>query len=98
MVGTSFTTWLAKNSPQINVAEDAEVGGGGDADSEEDIVEKSLFKNLNKAGYLTFNAKKVFNHLLHAFTKVSILQHFNLERHILIEINASGYAIGEVLN
>ena len=48
--------------------------------------------------YLIPNAKKVFNYLWHMFTQVPILQHFVPKRHIWIETNASGYAIGGVLN
>ena len=79
------------------MAEDAEVDVGG-GDCENATVEKSPSKNLNKAGYLSPNAKKVFNHLRHMFTKAPILQHFNPEWHIRIETNTSGYAIGAVLS
>ena len=48
--------------------------------------------------FLTPNAKKAFNHLRLAFIKTPILQHFDLESHIQIEIDASGYAIGGVLS
>ena len=48
--------------------------------------------------FLTSNAKKVFNYLRLAFIKALILRYFDLESHIWIEIDASGYAIGGVLS
>ena len=51
-----------------------------------------------KPNFLTSNAKKAFNHLRLAFIKALILQHLDLESHIQIKIDASGYAIGGVLS
>ena len=51
-----------------------------------------------KLNFLTLDAKKAFNHLRLAFTKAPILQHFDLESHIRIEIDTLGYAIGGVLS
>ena len=82
----------------MNVVEDAEIDSSGDIDCEEGTVKRLLFKNLNGVGYLTPNAKKVFNYLLHTLTKTLILQHFDPECHIQIEIDASGYAIGGILS
>ena len=48
--------------------------------------------------YLIPTAKKAFNHLRYAFTQALIFQHFDLERHIRIKTNASGYAITRVLS
>ena len=48
--------------------------------------------------FLTSDAREVFNLLWQAFTKAPILRHFDLERYIRIETNASGYTIGRVLN
>ena len=70
-----------------------------DGDCEDETVETSPFKNLNKAtSYLTPNARQAFTQLKQAFTKALILEHFDLECHIQIEIDASGYAIGDVLS
>ena len=94
------TTRSAENSPS-SMAEDAEVdsiGGGGDR--EDETVERSPLtsKNSNGAtGYLTPDAKRAFTQLRQAFTKAPILRHFDLECHIQIETDASGYAIGGVL-
>ena len=48
--------------------------------------------------FLILNAKKVFNHLQLMLIRTLILQHFDLENHIQIKINALGYAIGGVLS
>ena len=50
---------------------------------------------------LTFSnpsAKKTFNSLRQAFTKVPIFQHFDPEYHIWIKTNLSSYAIGGILS
>lgn len=65
-----------------------------------------LFKSKNLSNnratkepkFFTFKARKAFNHLKQAFTKATIFQHFNLERHIRCETNASDYVIGGVQN
>ena len=48
--------------------------------------------------FLTSEARAVFNHLWLAFTKAPILQHFDPECPIWIEIDASSYAISDVLS
>ena len=48
--------------------------------------------------FLTPGAKEAFNQLRQAFTKATIFQHFDLECHIQIETDTSGYAIGGVLS
>ena len=72
-----------------------------DGDYEDETVKKSPLtsKNLNGAtGYLTPGAKLAFTQSRQAFTKSSILPYFDLECHIQIETDASGYAIGKVLS
>ncbi len=63
---------------------------------------KSKKPNLAKANsgtdFLTPGAKEAFIHLRKAFTEAPILRHFDPERHIRIETDASGYAIGGVLS
>ena len=56
--------------------------------------------DAKKAGlsFLTPKARSAFNCLQLAFTKALILQHFDLECHIPIETDVSGYAIGGVLS
>ena len=48
--------------------------------------------------FLTPKAKLAFTELRQAFLKAPILHHFDPERHIRIETDASGYAIGGVLS
>ena len=59
---------------------------------------KNCVKAVGDFHYLIPNAKKAINYLRHAFTQAPILQHFDPKWHIRIETNASGYAIGGVLN
>ena len=54
--------------------------------------------NLGETNFLTSKAKEAFKHLRQAFTEVPILQHFDLECHIRIETNASGYTIWGVFS
>ena len=82
------------------MAENAEVGSIG-GDCENKTVERSPLrsKNSNRAtGYLTPDAKQAFTQLRQAFTKATILQHFDPEYHIRIKTDASSYAIGGVLS
>ena len=66
-------------------------------DYEDDTVEKSFFKNLNKtAGYLTPKARLAFTQLKKVFTKAAILQHFDPKSHILIETDTLSYGIDKV--
>ena len=48
---------------------------------------------IGKSDFLTPDNKKAFNHLQLAFIKAPMLWHFDLESHIRIETDASGYAI-----
>ncbi len=62
-------------------------------------AEASKAKNLDQSGlFLTFEARKAFTKLRQAFVKASILNHFDLKRHIRIETDASSYAIGGILS
>lgn len=49
-------------------------------------------------GYFNSDAKKVFTELRQAFTQVPIVQNFESEQSIWIEINTSGYTIGVILS
>ena len=59
---------------------------------------KKGVKAARDSDYLISDAKNAFNYLRHTFTQAPILQHFDLERHIRIETDASGYAVGGVLS
>ncbi len=62
-------------------------------------VEASRAKNLSQSGFfLTVDTRKAFTKLKQAFIEALILNHFNLERHIRIETDFSGYAIGGILS
>ena len=58
-----------------------------------------MFKSKKtESGFLTSGARKAFTKLRQAFVKAPILHRFDLERHIRIETDASGYIIGGVLS
>ena len=84
--------------------DDGEVVGGGGAgrtDASKNSAKSKKMKSVHDSEepkFLTSKAKKAFNRLRQAFTKVPILQHFDPECHIRIETNALGYAIGRVLS
>ncbi len=62
-------------------------------------AEASRVKNLGQSGsFLTSKARKAFTELRQVFVKAPILNYFNLERHIRIETDASGFAIGGILS
>ena len=53
---------------------------------------------VEEPSFLTPDARWAFTQLRQAFTKAPILRHFVPERHIQIETDASGYAIGGILS
>ena len=55
-------------------------------------------KAVGPSDFLIPGAKLIFTKLRQAFLKAPILHHFDPERHIRIETDASGYAIGGVLS
>ena len=84
------------------MAEDVEVGSiAGSGTCKDEMVERSPLKSKNLNGaivYQTPNTKQAFTQLWQAFIKAPILWHFDLERHIQIETEVSGYTIGGVFN
>ena len=60
-------------------------------------AEKTL-KAPSNSNFLIPEAKLAFSRLRQAFTKAPILHHFDPERYIRIETDASGYAIGGILS
>ena len=64
---------------------------------EDEASNKKSAKSKNPA-FLTANAMQAFTQLRQAFTEALILSHFDPERHIWIETDTSGYAIGGVLS
>ncbi len=83
---------------------DGGAGGGGSIKNLSTVAKsaKSKKPNFTKANsgtdFLTPGAKEAFIHLQKAFTKALILRHFDPERHIRIETDTSGYAIGRILS
>ena len=61
-------------------------------------VQKSSKYKKTESGFLTSGARKTFTKLRQAFIKAPILHHFDPERHIRVETDASNYAIGGVLS
>ncbi len=62
-------------------------------------AEASRAKNLGQSGlFLTFKARKAFTKLRQAFVEAPILNHFDSERHIRIETDASGYTIDGIFS
>ena len=55
-------------------------------------------KTIGFSDFLISKAKLAFTKLRQAFLKALVLYNFNLERHIRIETNVSGYAINEVFS
>ena len=102
---TAPLTSMLKTSPQpagalpANAVDDSEVVGSSGRNKGKSA--KSDFtkpvRGAEEPSFLTPNARRAFTQLRQAFTKVSILRHFELERHIRIETDASDYAIGGVL-
>ena len=82
------------------MAESDEVDGGGGGDCENKTVKWSpRSKNSNRAtGYLNPDARQAFTQLRQVFTRAPILQHFDLEYHIRIKTDVSGYAISDMLS
>ena len=80
--------------------DDGEVDGSEDGDDEvgKKAQKLSKSKNLSKSDFLTPGARLAFTKLRQAFVKALILHHFDLEHHIWIETNVSGYTIGGVLS
>ena len=61
------------------------------------ITAGTPLKAVNNSHFLTPETKPAFLRLKQAFTDAYILHHFDPERYIRIETDASGYAIGDIL-
>ena len=105
------TTRLSEESaPGAFRACNNEVVGSDGGRADETVVNLSKNKKSKKStcvpnvgatgesNFLIPNSKKAFNHLRLAFIKAPILRHFDLESHIQIETDASGYAIDRLLS
>ena len=78
----------------------SKVDGGevGDDEVGKKVQNSSKSKKSVQSDFLTPGAKLAFAELRQVFVKAPILHHFDPERHIRIETDASGYAIGGVLS
>ena len=83
-----------------SMMDDVEVDGGEVEVDEVGKKARNLSKSKKMVGsdFLTPGAKLAFTELRQAFLKAPILHHFDPERHIQIETDVSGYAIGGVLS
>ena len=72
--------------------------GGGRIDNRLANLSCSTKKMGSRLDFLTSEASLAFTRLRKVFIEALILHHFDPERHIQIETNASGYAIGGVLS
>ncbi len=62
-------------------------------------VEVSRAKNLGQSeSFFTADTRRAFTKLRQAFVKALILNHFDPERHIRIETDASDYAISRIFS
>ena len=93
----------AKRDRSRSRIDDGEVNGNEFEDNEigKKVQKSSKSKNLSKSkkivrsDFFIPGAKLLFTKLRQAFVKAPILHYFDLERHIRIETDASGYAIDE---
>ena len=76
-----------------------EVDGNEVGDDEvETKVQKLSKSKKTESGFLTPETRKAFTKLRQAFIKAPIFYHFDPERHIRVETDISGYAIGGVFS
>ncbi len=62
-------------------------------------TEASRAENLGQSGsFLTTDARRAFTKLKQAFVEAPIINYFDPECHICIEMDTSGYTIGGILN
>ncbi len=109
MLQTTNDRALSTQATENKSNQDIPANAGGDVYVDGDIknlssvmkLAKSKKPNFAKANsktdFLNPGAKKTFIHLRKAFSKAQILRLFDLEWHIRIETDASGYAIRGVL-
>lgn len=89
---------IGSNKLKDDKVEDKDVGDN-EVTKNENLWKTYKFKKMISFSHF-FNAKArlAFTKLRKLFIKASIFYHFNLERHIQIKMDTSGYVIGGVLN
>ena len=104
-VGVSGDSRAGRDGIDRSGIDDVEVDGGevevdevGKKGRKTSKSKKSSKSKTVGSDFLTPGAKLAFTELRQAFLKAPILHHFDPERHIRIETDVSGYAIGGVLS
>ena len=98
-VGSSRAGHGGSKLDDVRRIDDNEIDGNEVGDDEVGTkVQKSSKSKKTESGFLISKARKAFTKLRQAFIKAPILHHFDPERHIRIETDASGYAIGGVFS
>ena len=97
---------MLKTSPKptgalsaTGIEDSKDVGSSGG--NKRKLAKSDFTKPVHRAekhSFLTSNARRAFTQLRQTFTKAPILQHFDSKRHIWIETDVSGCAIGDVLH
>ena len=86
--------WVRVDKDRFNIGD----GDGIGEKINDRIVNLSSTKMSLGAGFLIPKASLAFTQLRKMFTEAPILYYFNLEHHIRIETDTSGYAISGVLS
>ena len=97
MLKTSFQLADALPATGIDNSEVVGSSSGNEGKSAKSDFTKPV-RRAEEPSFLTPDARRAFTQLRQAFTEAPILRHFDPERHIRIETDASGYAIGGVLS
>ena len=105
-VGSDSRARCNKSKRNEDRVDSAEIDGNevGDDEIRKKVQKTSRSKNLSKSkktersDFFTFGARLAFIELRQAFVKAPILHHFDPERHIRVETDVSGCAIGKVLD
>ena len=100
VVGVGGDSRVGRDGIDGSGMDDVEVDGGEIEVDEVGKKGRKTSKSQKTVGsnFLTPEAKLAFTKFRQAFLKTPILHHFDPERHIRIETDASGYAIGRVLS
>ena len=98
-VGVGRSSRAGHDGSRSKIDDDKFDGGEvGDDEVGKKVQKLSKFKKMVGSDFLTLGAKLAFTKLRQAFVKALIFHHFNLERHIQIETDAIGYAIGGIFS
>ena len=107
-VGVGGDSRVGRNGSEIDESRmnNVEVDGGEVRDNKVRKKGRKTFKSKNLSKFkktvesdvFTPGARLAFTKLRQAFVKAPILHHFDLERHIRIKTDISGYAISRVLS